>query len=148
MTPSQVGERAEAAVVAALVHAGKSVYLPFGASGRCDLIYADEAVLHRTQVKNGVLRNGVVRFPTCSNTKNSPVDYRRDVDDFGVYCHELASVFVVPVAVVPLRAAYLRVGAPRSQQQRGIRWAEQFRIDWSPARLDADPQLATDADPA
>lgn len=131
MNPSQVGERAEAAVVAALTHAGKAVYLPFGASGRCDLVYEDGASLRRMQVKNGILRNGIVKFATCSNTNNVPQDYRSDVDVFGVYCHDLATVFLVPVDQVPLRAGYLRVAAPRNSQQRNIRWAEQFRLDWS-----------------
>ena len=135
MTPSQVGERAEAALVAALTHAGKSVYLPFGGSQRCDLIFEDELGLHRVQVKNGVLRDRVVSFATCSHTKNVPRDYIGEVDFFGVYCHELASAFLVPIAAVPLRAGRLRIGAPRNSQQRNIRWAEQFRLDWSPPVL-------------
>lgn len=43
MTPSEVGERAEAAVLKALVDAGKRVYVPFNASSRVDLVYLDEA---------------------------------------------------------------------------------------------------------
>ena len=119
----------------ALVHGGKAVYLPFGASGRCDLIYQDADGLHRMQVKNGILRGGIVRFATCSNTANVPIDYREDVDVFGVYCHELQSVFVVPVTSVPLRAGFLRVRPARNNQQRNIRWAEQFRLDWTPPVL-------------
>ena len=146
MTPSQIGERAEAAVIAALVHAGKVVYLPFGASGRCDLVYSDDAGMHRMQVKNGILRSGCVRFATCSNTKNVPIDYRGDIDVFGVYCDELQSVFVVPVDVVPLRAGYLRVAAPRNSQQRNIRWAEQFRLEWSPPALRAADEVQPQGD--
>lgn len=91
--------------------------------------------MHRMQVKNGLLRDRIVKFATCSNTKNVPADYREDVDFFGVYCHELQAVFVVPVGAVPLRAGYLRVAAPRNNQQRNIRWAEQFRLDWTPPVL-------------
>jgi hypothetical protein len=119
VTPSQIGERAEAAVVAALTHAGHAVYLPFGASGRCDLIFESSDGLARMQVKNGILRNGIVRFATCSNTRNVPIDYRNDVDVFGV---------------------------PRNNQQRNIRWAEQFRLDWSPPALELGAEIVTDPD--
>ncbi len=141
MTPSEVGERAEAAVVAALVHNGRSVYLPFGASGRCDLIYEQGKRLYRMQVKNGVLRNNAVRFATCSTTNDERRDYRNDVDVLGVYCDELACVFVVPVDAVPRSFGLLRVGPPRNNQQRGIRWAEQFRLEWSPTVLESDPDV-------
>ena len=146
MTPSQVGERAEAALVSALVSPGVAVYLPFGGSQRCDLVFEDDKGLHRVQVKNGLLRGPVIDFATCSNTKNVPKGYQGQIEYFGVYCHELAAAFLVPFAVVPTRSARLRVGAPRSQQQRGIRWAEQFRLDWSPPRLDDDPDIPTAPD--
>ena len=64
------------------------------------------------------------------------MDYRQDVDVFGVYCHDLESVFVVPVDAVPLRAGYLRVAATRNAQLRNIRWAEQFRLEWAPPTLE------------
>ena len=132
MTPSQVGERAEAA----LIQSGKTVYLPFGASQRADLIFEDDRGLHRVQVKNGVLGDRVVSFATCSNTKNIPKDYRGQIDYFGVYCHDLQAAFLVPVSEVPLRAGRLRIGATRNAQQRNIRWAEQFRLEWAPPSLE------------
>lgn len=138
MTPSQVGERAEAAVVDALIQIGKAVYLPTGASGRCDLLFEDDAGLHRVQVKNGVLRGEIVCFRTASNTKNRPKDYRGEVDFFGVYCHELRSAFLVPVEDAPLRAGYLRLTPPRNGQRRGIRWADQYQLPWSPPQLVID----------
>jgi hypothetical protein len=148
MTPSQVGERAEAAVMAALAHSGKRVYIPIGASGRCDLVFEDDAGLHRVQVKNGVLRDSIVCFRTASNTKNIPKDYRGDIDFFGVYCHDLESTFLVPVGVVPLRAGYLRVRPTRNGQAQNIRWAEQYRLDWSPPGLTADCTVEADPPPA
>ncbi len=142
MTPSQIGERAEAALIDALVQAGKIVYLPFGGSQRADLVFEDERGLHRVQVKNGVLGDRVISFATCSNTKNVPKDYRGQIEYFGVYCHELQAAFLVPVAEVPLRAGRLRIGAVRNNQQRGIRWAEQFRLDWQPPALEENPAPA------
>ena len=145
MTPSQIGERAEAALIAALIHVGKTVYLPLGGSGRCDLIFEDVRGLHRVQVKNGVLGDRVVSFATCSNTKNVPKDYRGEIDYFGVYCDDLSAAFLVPVAAVPLRAGRLRIAAPRSNQQLNIRWAEQFRLDWTPPTLSETDAKTGDA---
>jgi hypothetical protein len=135
MTPSQVGERAEAAVVAALVHVGKSVYVPFGASGRCDLIFEDASGIYRVQVKAGTVRNDVVFFRTCSNTNNEPKDYRGQVEFFGVYCHDTSSAYLVPVDHVPSRVGHLRLRPPLNNQRHGIRWAEEYRLPWAPAQL-------------
>jgi hypothetical protein len=138
MTPSQVGERAEAALVAALVHAGKSVYLPFAASGRADLVFEDDRGLHRVQVKNGVLRSNTVRFAVCSHTKDVPQDYRGQVEFLGVYCHDTASAYLVPVEDVPLRAGTLRLTPPANNQRKLIRWAQDYRLPWTPPPLRRD----------
>ena len=135
MTPSQVGERAEAAVIAALAHVGKHVYLPLGASGRCDLIFEDESGTYRVQVKAGTVRDDVVFFRTCSNTKNEPKDYRGQVEFFGVFCHDTGSVYLVPVQEVPARAGHLRLRPTKNNQRHGIRWADDYRLPWSPAQL-------------
>lgn len=135
MTPSQIGERAEAALIAALVQAGKTIYLPIGGSQRADLVFEDETGLHRVQVKSGSLDERVVIFATCSNTKNVPKDYRGEIDYFGVYCHELGAAFLVPVDGTPLRSAQLRLGPTRNNQTHKIRWAEQYRLDWTPPVL-------------
>ena len=141
MTPSQIGERAEAALLAALICVGKSVYLPFGGSQRCDLIFEDADGLHRVQVKNGVLRGPVINFNTCSNTNNIPKGYAGQIDFFGVYCHDLGAAFLLPIDAVPTTAGRLRVAATRNAQQRNIRWAEQFRLDWTPPSLETDAGL-------
>ena len=138
MTPSQVGERAEAALIAALILAGKTVYTPIGGSGRCDLLFQDATGISRVQVKNGVLRKTIVFFRTSSNTKNIPRDYRGQIDYFGVYCHDLLATFLVPVDAVPLRAGTLRLTPTRNNQGLGIRWAEDYRLAWSPAQLVID----------
>lgn len=119
MTPSQIGERAEAALITALVHAGKTVYLPMGGSQRADLVFEDERGLHRVQVKSGVLKERVITFATCSNTKNIPKDYRGEIDYFGVYCHDLRAAFLVPVTNAPLRAAQLRLDRRATGRRRG-----------------------------
>lgn len=100
--------------------AGATVFIPVRASGRTDLVFEDGAGLHRVQVKAGSLAGDVVRFMTCSQTDNVPRDYRCDVDYFGVYCHELGTAFLVPVADVPRTAGYLRLRAPRITSAGGF----------------------------
>ena len=128
MTPSEIGERAEIAVLAALAHAGKSVYVPVSGSGRTDLVFEDETGLHSVQVKSGRVIGDVVYFATCSNTRNQPRDYRGEVEYFGVYCHEVGDTYLVPVAEMPARGAHLRLGPPRSAQRQGIRWAKDYLL--------------------
>jgi ArsR family transcriptional regulator len=136
MTPSQVGERAEAAVIAALTAAGHRVLLPFG-QDRYDLAYMDKKKLVRVQVKCGQLRNGALAFYTHKvNRKLERRDYREDADVFAIYCHERGEVYLVPVEDVPLRGAHLRLDPPKNGQNQKIRWAAPYLFSRVPT-----PQL-------
>ena len=130
MTPSEIGERAEAAVMAALVSTGRLVYVPLGGRGRADLVIEDERGVARVQCKSGnIVGREVVMFSTCSHTGNQPKDYRGQIELFGVYVHERNEVYLVPVDEAPLRAASLRLTTgTRSGQRKGIRWAEPYRL--------------------
>lgn len=66
MTPSEIGERTEAAVLAALTCAGKEVLVPFSGDRRYDLAYAEKGRLIRVQCKSGNERDGKVHFATHS----------------------------------------------------------------------------------
>lgn len=141
LTPSQVGERAEAAVAAALVHAGKLVYLPFGSSGRIDLVFSDEQGHHTVQCKAATVVDDVVIFRTSSNTGKVARHYRGEVDYFGVYCHARDEVFLVPVDDVPRTRGYLRVAPTRNGQSRGVRWAADYLLEptTGPRQRDGQP---------
>ncbi len=115
-------------MLAALVDAGKLVWLPFHASGRCDLVFEDDTGFHRVQCKAGALRGDVVTFKTCSQTRNVPKDYRNDVDFFGVYCRERREVYLVPVDAVSVRGGTLRLRPARNGQMRGLRWAADYLL--------------------
>src|SRR2546430_1576360 len=129
MTPSRVGARAEMEVASALARAGKDVYLPvFAPDSRVDLIYVDGAGAHRLQVKSGVVRGNVVSFRPYSNTKNAPRDYRGEIDEFAVYCHELGQVFIVPVEDAARRGCYLRLEPSRNGQSKGVHWARDYLL--------------------
>ena len=128
MSPSEIGERAEAAVLAALVCAGKEVLLPFGGHRRYDLAYEEKGRLVRVQCKSGRQRGGVIVFRTYSEGRGSVRDYRQDLDVFGVYCHDRREVYLVPVEDVPPRGAHLRVDASRNGQAAGVRWASAYLL--------------------
>ena len=129
MTPSQVGERAEAAVLAALACSGKEVLLPFGGQRRYDLAFVEDGRLWKVQCKAGRERNGVIQFRTYSVGRGPCRDYAEDADLFGVYCHERQEVYLVPVSDVPSRGAHLRLKPPLNGQVSGIRWASDYLLD-------------------
>ena len=129
MTPSEIGERAEIAVMAALADAGQRVLVPFGGHHRYDVAFEYQGRLVKVQCKDGREKNGVVVLRTCNTTRHGERrDYRGDVDVFGVYCHERNEVYLVPVTHVPRRQAHLRLRPPSNNQGAGIRIAAQYLI--------------------
>lgn len=132
MTPSAVGERAEMAVAAALVYAGKRVYIPFSASGRVDLVFEDEDGFHRVQCKAGRQYGNAIVYMTCSRTNNQHRDYRGDNDFFGVYCDARREVYLVPIDDAPGSAGSLRVAPTQNGQAKRIRWAADYLLTEAP----------------
>jgi hypothetical protein len=129
LTPSEIGARAEAAVAAALVKAGKHLYVPlFSAHARVDLIMVDETGWHRVQCKTARVEHEALSFRTCSNTGNVPRTYDGEVDFFGVYAPSIDRVFLVPAKDLPTRACYLRLSPPRNNQRKRIRFADDYAI--------------------
>ena len=135
--PKDVGDVTQAMVMARLVEAGKQVLVPFGENVRYDLVIDDLGSFVRVQCKTGRLRNGAVRFPTCSSTYHHPANqglanchqgYRGQADVFGVYCPETDSVYLVPVEDLGSRSGYLRVVPTRNRQMKRIRWARDFEV--------------------
>jgi hypothetical protein len=70
--PKAVGDRSTLAVMLALREVGFAIYVPFGENTRCDLIIDDGIRLARVQCKTGRLRQGAVRFKTCSSYAHHP----------------------------------------------------------------------------
>jgi len=126
--PSQIGERAEAAVLAALVAAGKDVLVPFG-QRRYDLAYEDEGRVVKVQCKAGLLQNGFLTFRTHSVGRRELRDYRGEVDFFAVYCHERGEVYLVPIEDVPPSRATLRLSPTLNGQGVGVRHASRYLLN-------------------
>jgi hypothetical protein len=126
---SSIGNKSEAMVLAALVHAGHWPMIPFGGGHPYDIALDDGGRLLRVQCKTGRLVKGAVVFPTAIMCRNNTYrSYRGDVDYFGVYCRGTAQVYLVPIADVPARTASLRVAAPLNGQTQGLRWAKDYLI--------------------
>jgi hypothetical protein len=86
-------------------------------------------------VQDGRIRCGAVLFSVCSSYAHHPhpkpkrLDYQDDVDYFAVCCPANCSVYLVPIADLPLRTyASLRIEPPRNNQRKFIRDAEKYEV--------------------
>lgn len=135
--PKTVGDRTTAIVLARLLQVYPLVLLPFGENQRYDLVIDDHGRYTRVQCKTGRLRDGAIRFHTCSVTYHHPNnrgtlyyrhDYRDAADLFGVYCPENDKVYLVPVDAVGAVEGFLRIDPTRNNQAKKIRWAKDYEV--------------------
>ncbi len=132
---SSIGEVSRWQVIAALTRQRKHILTPIGDHLRYDLVIDDEGRFLRVQCKAGRLRNGVVRFATCSIDSRSQKgrcvrrSYRGEIELFGVYCPDNGKCYLVPVGKVGINECFLRVTPPRNGQKTRIHWAEDYEIE-------------------
>lgn len=132
---SSIGEVSRWQIIAALTRRGKQLLLPVGDHLRYDLGIDDEGTFLRIQCKTGRLRNGTVRFPTCSFTSRRQPgtyvrrSYRGEIELFGVYCPDNGKCYLVPVEKIGTNEACLRIVPPRNGQKTRIHWAEDYEIE-------------------
>ena len=137
-TKKQLGERAQAHVIAKFLEIGYTVLRPYGDSSRYDLVIEDaEGQFWRVQVKSAwVEKEGYVVFATTSlrsRSTNGRVAYSRagyqgQVDYFAVYSHELRKVYLLPVNEVSQTRMHLRLAPSKNKQERGVHWAADYEI--------------------
>jgi len=128
MKPSEIGDRTELAVMAAIASTGHRVLVPFSSYLRFDIAFDFHGRLIKVQCKSGRELKGAVVFETADRTAGVGRDYRDDADLFGVYCHGRQEAYLVPVNDVPRRSASLRLTVPRNKQKAGIRMAEPYLV--------------------
>lgn len=130
--PKQIGERTEGKILSCLLDHEKMVLLPFGDNLRYDLVVEEEnGVFKRIQCKTGRLKNGAIIFQTCSSSyhrNGQRHSYEGQIEYFGVYCPENDRCYMVPVNDVGKRAATLRIDAPANNQEKHIKWAENYEV--------------------
>ena len=125
------GNAAEAAVLHAFVAAGVGVLIPFGNGLSFDLAAVMPAGnILRVQVKCGRLRNGAVEFNAYSTDHGrGQRHYRGRADVLAVYAAAISRVFMVPVDDCPVSLGLLRLDAPRNNQRRRVRFAEDYAFE-------------------
>ncbi|WP_420823878.1 group I intron-associated PD-(D/E)XK endonuclease [Sulfurifustis variabilis] len=133
MHPKTTGDITEAAVLTALLQAGKAVLRPFSENHRYDLaIDEGDGRISRVQCKTGRLKDGAIEFKTCSSQAHRGKGtraYHGDIEYFGVYCPETGRSYLVPVtACQTTRVAKLRVEPPKNGQTKGVRPAADFEL--------------------
>jgi hypothetical protein len=133
--PKDVGDRTTLAVMHALRVIGHIVLVPLSENVRYDFVFDDGDALARVQCKTGRLRNGAIRFATCSSYAHhrrpgrGRRDYRGQIDYFGVHCAETGGVYLVPLSEIDTRVqGALRVTPARNHQRRGVREAARYEI--------------------
>jgi hypothetical protein len=150
--PKDVGDRSTLAVMIALRELGYTISVPFGENARYDLVIDDGNDLLRVQCKTGRLRNGAVRFSTCSTyvhhkTPRAPQrSYLGEIDYFAVYCRETAGVYLIPIRAVPTsREGALRIDPARNGQRRHVRPAPNYQIGEVALELKPRPRASSGA---
>jgi hypothetical protein len=146
VSPSQKGERSEAAILHALVASGRVVLMPWGASQRYDFVIDEgDGRFTRVQCKSGIFRHGCVYFRTASADRRRPMGdpYIGQIDAFAVYCPELDVSFLVPIEDVQARqVGALRIDPPANGQTFGIRWATPYLLARAGTPTTSSHQLA------
>jgi len=131
-----IGELSELVVALSLSRAGYLVSKPLGENARYDLVIERGGNLSRVQVKTGRFRYGAVEWNCCSTHahRNGPNarPYFGEVEYFGVYCPQLESAYLVPIADTARRCTSLRVQTTKNRQSRRIRWASDYLISAEP----------------
>lgn len=127
-----VGDISEIMVIGALIRAGYYVSIPFGENQRYDLIAEKNNILYRIQVKSGRLRKGAILFACYSSHSHRGGGLRRydgEIEFFGVYCSEVDSVYLIPIADIAAWQWSLRIDPPKNSQSKKVRWASRYLLE-------------------
>jgi hypothetical protein len=134
--PVDVGQRSEAAIMAAFIARGFAVLIPWGTNQRYDMVLDVGDRFLRVQCKTGRLRNGAIEFRSQSvrcNTKQIVIrNYIGEIEYFAVYCPATAGIYMVRCDETTRGHTTLRVRPAANCQAKGIRWA----ADYDLARFD------------
>lgn len=129
MNTHEIGDRAEARVLAKLLERYVAVLLPFGNGRRYDMVVeCTDGSFKTVQAKNGRLRDGVVKFKAASFGPRAPKRGYQGIDYFGVFCPDNDTVYLVPVADVPVGEAGLRIAPTKDNRKQGVHWAKDYVI--------------------
>ena len=133
---SKQGESTESVILAKLVELGYECLIPWGHDHRYDIAIDDDGKLIRIQCKTaryieelGCLEfNTAITYARVGGKPHIRKNYKGEADYFGVYSPETRKIYLVLVDDVPNAVAKLRLQATKNNQQKGIRWAQDYEI--------------------
>lgn len=128
-----IGTQSLGACMSALLKKGKTVLLPVGDNERYDLVLEKDGQFTRVQCKTGRLRNGCVRFDTCSTNlvkgKWHHNNYVGQIEAFVVYCPDNDETYFLPIERITANSTMsLRIVEAKNNQQCKIVWANDFKL--------------------
>jgi hypothetical protein len=136
--PNQISAISTAAIIHALVAAGKAVLLPCVHVKPYDLVIEEEGGrFFRVQCKTGRLIRGAIYFRPHrlraakreTGWVRRVTSYEGQVDFFGVYCPENQGVYLVPITDIPAnRSCSLRLTPAKNNQNKRIHWAKDYAV--------------------
>ncbi|HTE60240.1 MAG TPA: group I intron-associated PD-(D/E)XK endonuclease [Solirubrobacteraceae bacterium] len=130
--PVDVGQRSEAAILAAFVERGFEVLMPWGTNHRYDMVLDLGDRFLRVQCKTGRLKHGTIEFrpqSVRSNTKYVRArPYIGEVEYFAVYCPATLGIYMVPCDTTTRGHTTLRLEPAANNQSKGIRWAADHEL--------------------
>lgn len=140
MNTTEIGDRSEACVAAALLKMNKVILRPWGNSQRYDLaIDTGDGKICRVQCKTARLSSdrGSLLFNTESNNggRYPNKNYIGQVELFGIYSPDLDKVYLVPVEAVSRTSGTLRLSPAKNGQNKGVKMAEQFEVKYPPSSI-------------
>ena len=132
----KTGDISEAAIIMRLLQTGYVVLTPYGKNHRYDLMIEDaEGKVWRIQCKTGWMdeEQTTVSFATASSYNHTAKQkgwrhYRGQIDFFAVYCEGLNKVYLVPVDIVGVTWAKLRLAPTKNKQEKNVQWAKDYEI--------------------
>ncbi len=135
--PNQIAAISHAAILNALVAAGKVVLAPCVHVRPYDLVIDEDGRFLRVQCKTGRLIRGAIYFRPHrlraakreTGWVRRVTTYEGQVDFFGVYCPENNGVYLVPITDIPtLRTCSLRLTPAKNNQNKRIHWAKDYAV--------------------
>lgn len=141
LSSSQKGAIAEAEIAAAALRLNLVVLRPVGDGGRYDLAIDTGRRLLRVQCK-WVSRTGDVLTTRCRTSRRIRDGHRRtsysatEIDAIAAYSPDTGGCYLIPAREIAGRATLsLRLGPTLNSQASGVRWARDYEIDRSIARI-------------
>lgn len=130
-TPKQMGNKAEAVILAELVKNNIPVSIPFGQNEAYDFVIQTKEGFKSIQVKHATYRNGCVVADIRHRVGFSKIEYSSydgEADYFAVWCEEINNCYLLRVSECEGKTALsLRVKPPKNNSCIStIVWAKNY----------------------